>query len=80
MELNGIANIEIIVRAAMDRNTECYQAISPEIADKILDQLDVLNRYMVAIQNTLEPGHTELIPMWHEVRKDRYKYKNNKGE
>ncbi len=80
MELNGVANIDLIIRMALDENTECHQSISVEVADKILDQLDVLNRYMTAIAKTMEPEHEELIPAWHEVREERHKYVNNKGE
>ena len=79
MELNGVANIKMMVQRAIEENTESHCGISPEIADKILDQLDLLNRYLVAVGDVIEYNNGALamhdqpkeVSAWHEVRNNR---------
>lgn len=79
MELNGIVNVVMLIQVFKEMNP----GASPEVLkllEKIDDQMDILNRYMTAISETLEPEHEEFIPMWYDVRDNRHKYKNNRGE
>lgn len=55
MELNGIANIAIILKMA-----EIDGKITPDIAEKIIAQLTLLDRYMASANN-------ERLPFWHEI-------------
>ena len=79
MELNGVSNIKMMVQRAIEENTESHTNLSPELADKILDQLDLLNRYMVAVGDTLQYNDAALcehtqpmeIPYWHQIREDK---------
>lgn len=82
MEINGLANINMIVQMAMMENTECHTSMSPEVADKILEQLQLLERYMLSIKDGIDQVSEELedagalvyIPKWHEVRENPKKY------
>jgi len=87
MEINGIANIKILVDRAVRENTESHTSIDIELADKINNQLDLLNRYMIAyaehnrsaiaFQNfSLAPEVDHMVeePKWHEVRENPEKY------
>ena len=84
MELNGVANMQMLIQAAVSRSTECHTEITPELADKLLKQLDLLNRYMVAYADSAknacaEYGHPEelqpiKVPAWHEIKADLAKY------
>lgn len=55
METNGLANIHITLDLAL-----ITEEVNVETATKIRKQLDLLERYMVAMNN----GHT---PYWHEI-------------
>jgi len=87
MELNGIANIKIMIDRAVSENTESHTAISVELADKINSQLEILNRYMVAYADHKRsvisfqkwPNESEIDymvkePLWHEVRESPTNY------
>lgn len=79
MELNGVANMLMLIQV----HKQIHSDLAPEtlvLFEKLEDQLDLLNRYMTAIGDLLEPEHEELIPLWHELRDNRKKYKNNRGE
>jgi hypothetical protein len=89
MELNGVANIKLLVEMAIHENTECHTSISPELADKILEQCDTLERYMLAYAETtnsiqkailarLDTNGSIRIPYWHEVRDNKDKYPTNR--
>lgn len=80
MELNGVSNIHAIIRVALGENTECHQSISVEVADKILEQLDTLIRYSVAVRDTMNPEQLEALPYWHEVRENKHKYVDHRGK
>jgi hypothetical protein len=68
VELNGVANI----KALLEMPLEC-----PVVQRKaLMDQLDFLERYMIALSVAAKEG-TE-PPAWHEVRENKNNYPNNK--
>ena len=68
IELNGVANIKML----LDYPLEC-----PVVQKNALnDQLDVLERYMLALADAAEAGKTP--PAWHEVRENRKSFPNMK--
>lgn len=84
MELNGVANIDMLVRIAVSDSQ-----IDEELADKILKQLDYLNRYMMAIHNAIDGTEKEikeqhdislkiLIPAWYEIHQNPERFPTNK--
>jgi len=72
MELNGIANIKMMVDLAVHENTESHTSITVELADKISEQLDLLERYMLVIEERRVRG--QAIPAWHEIRENKKCY------
>jgi hypothetical protein len=79
MELNGVANIQMILELQKMKLSEGKLTVGDVVAtmSDIEEQLDVLNRYLVAIQK-LNPEIK--IPLWHEVRDNKQVYLNNRGE
>ena len=82
MELNGIANLHILVDQLPIDNGEDL-----ETYNKIKEQLDLLERYMLAVQDAIKTERNnynndyaryEEIPAWHEVRENPAKYPLNK--
>lgn len=64
MELNGLANIKMILdRAEIDDDSR----------KRIEAQLETMNRYMIAIGDVLHANELEVQP-WHEVRDNPEKY------
>lgn len=84
IELNGVANIKILLDD-MVKKTDAGNDEALIAAAKIYQQLDTLERYMVAIGNHLyNAEHSfdrteERIPYWHEVRDNKDKYPLNGG-
>ncbi len=84
MEINGLANIKILVDMAVMDNTESHTTIDVEVADKILEQLQLLERYMLAYEDAAEDtvgeaAHLECYqeikpPHWHEIKANPGKY------
>ena len=85
MEINGIANIKLLVEMGVMENVEHHQVIDPALADKIIEQLDTLERYMLAYKSTsdsllkcainrLDHNGSIKIPAWHDVRDNKDKY------
>lgn len=76
MELNGVGNIDIQLQMAlMDKK------IDPEVAKKIKEELDTLERYMLAYASKFKqvaPVGSQHVPKWHEVRAEKEKYPNMK--
>lgn len=75
MELNGLANIHMMLQTAKMDNTK----IDPILADKITEQLHLLERYILAYTmamevqvETAERGEpvVDSVPFWHEVRQN----------
>lgn len=73
VEVNGIANIYAILEMAK-MEKKC-----PVVFDKeIREQLDIMERYMLAVADAGRTGKNP--PMWHEVRENKDKFKNNRGQ
>ena len=84
MELNGVANIDVMIQMAQANET-----IDPQLAKDIKEQLDLLERYMLAYKNARDENESvlyngfgtdmfSLVPKWHEVRENKEKYPNMK--
>jgi hypothetical protein len=85
MELNGLANISILVselKMAIELSDASNQEELSDHIDDIKQQLDLLNRYMTAVGTALEKlGHSTenpVIPMWHEVRETPSEFPTNR--
>lgn len=90
MELNGVANLHILVDKLHDEL--CEAGLSTREIKKTLgdmkEQLDILERYMIAYTDirdeftVLGPADYKLlevsIPKWHEVRENRNQYPTNR--
>lgn len=73
MEFNGVANMKMLL--------DMHQAYSSEDLRKKLDnQVDLLNRYLVAIDVLLTKEQQAKIPAWHDIRNNKDSYLDNKGE
>lgn len=72
MELNGLVNIRLIISRAISQNTKGCCFIYEGIADQILEQVDLLERYMLSIQdaNGFDPldSSNKKLPFWHEIK------------
>lgn len=84
MELNGVANIKLLIQAA--RLTD---KIDIETFEKVENQLNILERYMLACADHASAYRTgleafqgkfdgPLFPYWHEVRDNLQNYPNNR--
>ncbi len=87
MEINGVANIKMMIDSLQFR-LDNKEPLDYEQLGKILgdmkNQLDVLNRYMIACGETVDTlqknlrregwENIEKIPFWHEVRDNPKKY------
>lgn len=81
MELNGIANIKMLTEV-MDKLVKEDKSQFGEwaaISDKIKEQCDLLERYMLAYKNEAEDiskiaGVLIETPYWHEVREKTSEY------
>lgn len=60
MELNGVANIKMIVKEGEDSGM-----IHPQTAADIYKQLDLLERYMLAYRDAISP--VGYAPAWHDI-------------
>jgi len=78
IELNGVANIKIIVDMAQQENL-----INPLTAASINEQLLLLERYMLAVADhaaSIKAGAYgaliigQEVPFWHEVRENPEQY------
>ena len=74
IELNGVANIKILLDDLTSNSPNLDEVLVP--AAKIYQQLDVLERYMLAVADAARKG--EQPPYWHEVRENKDKYPLNK--
>lgn len=82
MEVNGVANIHLIVDAALE-----FGNMKEETADAIKSQLRLLERYMLAYADHCASkkagAYGALIvgveePLWHEVRENPELFPNGK--
>ncbi len=83
IELNGVANIHCLL-SLLEENLSapvsngCSDACVAVNLDSIKDQLDVLERYMLAYARAVDNGITP--PAWHEVRDNISLYPKNNGK
>lgn len=70
MELNGIANMLAIISMAEESSQ-----IDATVAAELRDQLNVMERYLVAVSDCNRSG--KQIPFWHDVRDNRTMYRTN---
>jgi len=79
IELNGVANIKILLDDLVRNAPNNDEVLIP--AAKIYQQLDVLERYMVAIGQYISHGDLKDTrpPYWHEVRENKELYPLNGG-
>lgn len=73
MEMNGIANLLLIVNDAKEDGT-----MDQKSYDQMKNQLDLMERYLVAVETA--HNKNEKVPAWHDVIANRNKYPNRKGE
>ena len=83
MELNGLVNIKLIISRAILQNTDNCTLIYEKVADQILEQVDYLERYMLAIQDACGGGLSCIdmnvdikknIPAWHDIKATPWDY------
>lgn len=68
IELNGVANLKMLLEFPLECPVVQRQAM--------MEQLDVLERYMLALADAAEKGLQP--PAWHEVRDHRKAFPNVK--
>ncbi len=79
VELNGIANIKILMDNLVA--TVPYKDETLVEAAAIYQQLDLMERYMVAIGKYIQHGDLKdvRLPYWHEIRENKEMFElNNK--
>ncbi len=74
VELNGVANIKILMDELTNHAPNNDEILVP--ASKIYQQLDLLERYMLAVTDAVNKG--EKPPFWHEVRENKQNYPTNR--
>ena len=89
LELNGVANIDMIIQqletsASYQDSESLVNEVNISIK-QIKEQLDTLNRYMTAVSKEIHANHHQgktyvEVPLWHEVRENKDKYKTNGGK
>lgn len=80
IELNGVANIKMLMDQLTSNAPNNDEILVP--AAKIYQQLDILERYMVAIGSYIAHGDVKDVrpPYWHEVRDNKNQYPLNGGK
>lgn len=76
IELNGVANIKILMDEIKSSAQENNNEYILSLAEKVDQQLDILERYMLAVADAAKNG--ELPPYWHEVRDKKQNYPLNR--
>lgn len=76
IELNGVANITMLLDLEADNAVDGRVVMNPETLVSIKEQLVLLERYMLAHQAALN-NNTE-APYWHEVRENPTLYPTNR--
>jgi hypothetical protein len=70
IELNGVANIKLLMDELTSNAPNNDEILVP--AAKIYQQLDILERYMLALSDAASLGLQP--PAWHEVVENRKKF------
>ena len=70
MEINGIANLHIIVDGLYDKLKEAGQDTKySQDFIKIKEQLDLLERYMLAVKEAHD--NMSQVPYWHDIKANK---------
>lgn len=75
IELNGVANIHVILQLEADVK-DGVVTMNVETIASIEKQLDTMERYMLAYNDAINNGVE--TPFWHEVRDNPTKYPLNR--
>lgn len=75
IELNGLANISMILQVEVDKKSD-QMVMNMETFDSIKQQLQLLERYMLAYNKAINDGTK--TPYWHEVRNNPALYPLNR--
>ena len=89
MELNGVANLKILVEGIedlADSNKEVRSEAFQPLVEKMKEQLLLLERYMIAyasaaqqaVSISYEENQDIRAPFWHEVRENPENYPTNR--
>ena len=76
LELNGVANITMLLNMEADQSSDGLVTMNAETLTSIKEQLVLLERYMLAREIALTTN-TE-APFWHEVRENPELYPTNR--
>lgn len=76
MELNGVANLLLILQSSPIENVVREGGVAFEQAIMAMEeQLDLLERYMVAFNKSIQEGTQN--PYWHEIKANPNQYPLN---
>ncbi len=75
MELNGVANIDLMIQVEVDVKGDKAE-MNVETLNSIKEQLVLLERYMLAYNKAIRNGTQ--TPMWHEVYANPKLYPRNR--
>lgn len=75
MELNGLANIDMMIQVEVDVKGDKAE-MNVETLNSIKEQLVLLERYMLAYNKAVRNGTQ--TPMWHEVYTNPDLYPRNR--
>lgn len=76
MELNGVANIDLMLQIEVDIK-DGMATMNEETMISIKEQLVLLERYMLAYNKAIQ--NEVQTPFWHEIRENPSLYPTNKG-
>jgi len=76
MELNGVANIDLMLQVEADVQADGRVVMNKETLVSIQEQLVLLERYMLAYNKAVTNGVQ--TPFWHEVRANPELYPRNR--
>lgn len=75
IELNGIANIDLLLKLETDYDScKHLYSMNKETYDAITSNLNVLKFYMLAFNKAINDGTQP--PLWHEVRDNLIRYRS----
>lgn len=76
MELNGVANIDLMIQVEVDQLPDGRAVMNQETLESIKNQLVNIERYMLAYNDAVNKGIQ--TPYWHEVLANPTKYPRNR--
>lgn len=75
IELNGVANIHMLIQLETDLNKDGQIVMNEEVIHSINKNLENLNRYMIAFCDAVNADKP--VPFWHDILQDPNKYSTN---